>query len=302
MTGLEKHEESSLEIFFEHLAPKLLFSQCPVADKHILIEAWNVHTDNFLRARSKTRTKLLSLEKVFYVYALLDPRFPGSYTYTFLDKTFSLPFRPFYIGKGTKQRIKDHARLAKLSPARDRKTNLIRKLQSAGLQPVEIQLSKLEIEAVALAKEMALISAIGRIKDKSGPLLNVTPGGEGGSGARKGRIVSEETKEKIRKALLGKKLSEETRQKMSKSRTGKVQSAETRAKKSIALTGRLVSEFTRRKISEAQFGRIISEDTRRKLSAARKGKKKSLETRLRMSAASRKREALKRIFGNVPQE
>lgn len=76
------------------------------------------------------------------------------------------------------------------------------------------------------------------------------------------RTLSEETKQKLREANIGKKKSEETKQKIRE-----------------ACKGRHYSEETRRKMSEAHkgktnpmFGKTHSEVARRKLSEANKGK------------------------------
>jgi group I intron endonuclease len=57
---------------------------------------------------------------------------------------------------------------------------------------------------------------------------NLTKGGEGGAGAKAGRVLSQETKEKISASLVGKPsprkgatLTEETKRKLSESKTGK---------------------------------------------------------------------------------
>lgn len=63
-----------------------------------------------------------------------------------------------------------------------------------------------------------------------------------------GRHLSDETKEKIRASIKGKKASEETRKKLS-----------------IAGKSRHHSEETKRKISEANKGRIVSEETKAKM-------------------------------------
>lgn len=70
-----------------------------------------------------------------------------------------------------------------------------------------------------------------------------------------GRHHTEETKQKIRTANLGKVLSEETRRKISEAGKGRPCSEETRMKRSAAMKGHAVSEDTRRKISAAQKGK-----------------------------------------------
>lgn len=93
--------------------------------------------------------------------------------------------------------------------------------------------------------------------------LNLLPGGtnicrggvkKGNSSSRKGCKLSEETKEKLRQANLGKHLSEETKRKCSESNKGKIFSEETKRKISERKLGHPVSEETRQKIRENNTG------------------------------------------------
>lgn len=93
--------------------------------------------------------------------------------------------------------------------------------------------------------------------------LNLLPGGtnicrggnkKGKTSNRKGVHLSEETKEKIRQANLGKKLSEETKRKCSEANKNKVFSEETRKKISEALKGHKVSDEKRKKLSKNCVG------------------------------------------------
>jgi hypothetical protein len=77
-----------------------------------------------------------------------------------------------------------------------------------------------------------------------------------------GKVVSEETKEKISKANTGKVLSEETKEKMSKTHTGKVVSAETKERISKARTGKVHSKETKEKMSKAMRGMVRSKPAR----------------------------------------
>ncbi len=93
------------------------------------------------------------------------------------------------------------------------------------------------------------------------------------SEAHKGMKVTEEAKEKIRKArakqtnigMRGKILSEETKAKLRKANLGKKHSDATKQKRSQSLKGHVVTEETRKKISEKQKGKIISEETKQKM-------------------------------------
>jgi hypothetical protein len=73
---------------------------------------------------------------------------------------------------------------------------------------------------------------------------------------RNRRLLSPETREKIRLALLGRKHTDERRQNISN-----------------ALTGRRLSEEHRAACSRTHLGRIVSVETRRKISAANAGRK-----------------------------
>ena len=114
------------------------------------------------------------------------------------------------------------------------------------------------------------------------------------------RVVSQETRDKMSKARLGKKHSEETLLRMSNSQIGKKISNEQRfkiseSKKGVkfsedvklnmskARTGRIFSEESKKKMSDSAKGKIVSEETRKKMSTSQKGKKLSKETREKMS-------------------
>lgn len=112
--------------------------------------------------------------------------------------------------------------------------------------------------------------------------------------AHRGKVVSEETKQKLREINIGKSISEETRLKISIANKGKIVSEETKKK----LRGKICSEETRLKLSIANKGRIISDESKRKQSITRTGKKASEETKLKMRE-SRKLEGNSRWLGGV---
>jgi group I intron endonuclease len=155
-------------------------------------------------------------------------------------------------------------------------------------------------------------------KDCGVKLLNLKEGGTRGklgeeekrklSIAFKGRFVSQETREKISKALkgnpklktrLGVNFSEETRQKMSASSKNRImsdatkkklsdskkgkpnnqlglkRSSESRARMSLAQKNKLpVTDEARRNMSEAGKGRVFSDEHKKKIGLAGKGRKK----------------------------
>jgi hypothetical protein len=195
------------------------------------------------------------------------------YTYAYLreDKT------PYYIGKGTGNRIYSTNRIIK--PPKD-KSRIIYLKQNL-------------TETEAFRHEIYMISVFGRKDLGTGILYNMTNGGDGSSGwvpseeyrkkmseAKKGKTHSEDSKKKMSDAQKGKTLSEEHRRKMSEANKDKTLSEEHRRKISEAHKGKIASEETKIKLSEAQkgnknhnYGKTFSEETRRKIGDAKKGTK-----------------------------
>lgn len=163
----------------------------------------------------------------FYVYAYLDPRKPGEYKYGNL--TFN--YEPFYIGKGRRNRINQHLWLSRTKIEKNVvKARTIKKLLKMGFDLkknfiVKIKENITEDESKAL--EMQYVKCIGRKNIKTGPLLNLTDGGDGCSGM----LVRKETRELISRKNKGKEIKEETRKKNSinnaKYWTGKIRSKKT---------------------------------------------------------------------------
>lgn len=128
--------------------------------------------------------------------------------------------------------------------------------------------------------------------DQSVSGYNLETGGNLNHHHTKGRIVSNETRQKLALANTGKHHSKETRIKLSLARRKRVTSQETRLKMSKSLSGKKhynygkhLSEECKRKISESQrgekshkFGKHISEETRHKMSEAQKGRRPSPQT------------------------
>ena len=183
------------------------------------------------------------------------------YTYAYLreDRT------PYYIGKGTGNRIYSTNRIIK--PPKD-KSRIIYLKQNL-------------TEEEAFKHEIYMIDVFGRKDLGTGILHNRTGGGEGSSGS----IRSEETRRKIGEAQ--KNISEETRRKIGESKKGeknpnygKTRSKETKKKISEAEKGKINSKEHNRKISEAQKGennpnynKTASKESKKKMSEAKKGRK-----------------------------
>ena len=128
----------------------------------------------------------------FYAYALIDPR----------DN------KPFYIGKGQRYRYKYHFREARNTDKNSKKLQKIRKIESLGLEVIVKKLIENVSDSVAKEVEMFVIA---ECLSFGVDLCNETMGGEGSVGykhspeaiakiskSQKGKVVSEETKQKIR--------------------------------------------------------------------------------------------------------
>lgn len=140
---------------------------------------------------------------MYYVYVYLNPLKKSNYIYS--DKYFE--YEPFYIGRGKNYRYKKHLENYSLKKTSD-KNIILNEILSTGLKPIIIILEKnlSFLESNIIEKE--LIIKIGRICDNTGPLTNITIGGQG----IEGYIPSLETIDKIRKTSMDrgvyKKLSE----------------------------------------------------------------------------------------------
>jgi len=86
----------------------------------------------------------------------------------------------------------------------------------------------------------------------------------------------------------GVKLSDEHRKKISEANKGKIISDETKEKISKALTGRVLSKNHRRKISNYHRGKIVSEETKEKIRIANLGKTLSKDIKDKISKSLQK--------------
>jgi group I intron endonuclease len=177
-----------------------------------------------------------------------------------------------YIGVTRRRlsaRMQDHRKRAGRT-RKDEKFAIYEAWRKYGEPVVEI-LAVVENEDLAAAE----IRAIELFRTLSPNGYNLTLGGDG---VRTGRKVSEETKEKLRIANLGKKQSLETRKRRSEALTGRICSEDTRRKigekNRINSLGKSPSAHTRKLLSEASKGRThsVSEEARARMSAAKKGK------------------------------
>ena len=191
----------------------------------------------------------------FYVYVYKHP----------------LTLVPFYVGKGHEYRAYVHIQraLSEKCPTKTwcerkilkilRETNLFPLIEFIGCSLTEQQSFYLETET---------IKNIGRICDNSGPLVNLTLGGEGTCGL----IRSAEHSAKISKALTGRKHTEESKHKMRKPKTFTKEQhekfkilrkeianrPEVKAKLKIHNQNKTVSDETKEKISSTMKDKIAS--------------------------------------------
>ena len=119
------------------------------------------------------------MSKKFYCYALLDSSRPGNYNY---GRKAKFSHEPFYIGKGHGARAEVHVREALQETGHSHKAARIRKILREGHQVMVKRTKSLSTESRAFAREKELIALIGRRQLGTGPLVNLTDGGEGSSG------------------------------------------------------------------------------------------------------------------------
>lgn len=198
----------------------------------------------------------------YYVYAYIR-----SY-----DSPTARAGTPYYIGKGTGNRAYvDH---------RDAKNNAGVHTPKNTVNIVVLEDNLTELGAFALERRM--IRWYGRKDNGTGVLHNRTDGGEGASGHKH----SVETRKII--GLASKSMPVEVRQRIGDKNRGKIRSEETKQKMREINIGKTMSDGARHKMSLAKQNmseetkqkmrnKIVSQETREKMSLAAKGKPNSAE-------------------------
>lgn len=190
-----------------------------------------------------------SSKDIFYVYILFRP-WDGS---------------PFYVGKGKKHRWLEHERTIS-SHINKHLSNILKKSREKNLEVPKVKIRENLSESDAFDLEIKLIAAIGRKKD-GGSLVNMTNGGEGASGL----VFSQESRAKISRFHKGRVVGEETRNKLREINLGNKHCA-----------GRVMSQETREKIgisnkaTKSNQVHVVSQETRAKLAVASRGNKRRL--------------------------
>jgi len=170
-------------------------------------------------------------KNIFYVYAYLDPRKPGTYVYG----DYSFEYEPFYIGKGgTKRQIKRHLFESKERTKNTLKYNKIQKIiRETSQNPIILKIRDNIVEQEAFDIEASLIKKIGRIDLQTGPLTNHWDGHFGGTAnpsQETRKKLGDATRGKTYEEIYGKKKAKELRQSRVESNKRRILSIETKDK------------------------------------------------------------------------
>ncbi len=233
----------------------------------------------------------------YYIYIYLDPRKFGKYSY----KNLGFLYEPFYVGKGKGKRFEEiyWSRNSFFK-------NKINKIKKLGFIPVIFKLYENISEEESFEFEKQLIKEIGRFDLGTGPLVNMTNGGEGSSGL----IFSKEHRKKLSEKNKERVFSEKTRKKISENKKGennpnfgKSRSKEIKNKISYSKKGYHHSEETKNKISlknkeknHPLFGKHHSKKSIELMSRTRKEKFKNNELSLKGESSPRHKLLNKKII------
>jgi len=129
----------------------------------------------------------------FYVYVMLDQRYPGKWVYD--ELIFN--HKPFYIGIGIEYRMTAHFTPFNLSK-KSIKNNIIKSISKERDElPIFYKIyENLEVDEAHLI-EINFIKRFGKIKNKTGILSNLTDGGDGTNGYNH----TEQYKQSLRKKV-----------------------------------------------------------------------------------------------------
>lgn len=156
----------------------------------------------------------------------------------------------FYIGIGKNE---------KRAYSKFCRNNFWHKIVNKTQYSVEI-IATTETWELACELEMFLIEHYGRRNKGEGTLVNMTDGGDGATG----QIMSVESREKMSKAkkgipsvLKGVPFTEEHKENLRKARIGRKLTEEHKSNISKSNKGRIVSEHTRKKLAEKNYKKVI---------------------------------------------
>jgi len=179
------------------------------------------------------------------------------YRHIRLDKN-----EPFYIGIGTDTNYQR-------AYSKNSRNVLWKKVVNVTNYEVEIIMDNLTKD-IAKQKEIEFISLYGKKINKTGTLVNISDGGESGSGFKH----TEEAKKKIGEANKFKDYSkfnksymqtQEYRDKVSKNNTGRKMPDSMREKTSLRMKNRVISNEQKEKIKNTKLGSKASKETKDKM-------------------------------------
>lgn len=156
----------------------------------------------------------------YYNYIYLDPTKPNTKGVSIFEKdqsgfgmVLNFDYEPFYVGKGTGKRFKQH----KYKPSGKFMASKLKSLKDKGVEPIIIVLETTN-ESNAYALEKRLIKAIGRRDLGLGTLCNLTDGGE----TNLGRIKSNDEITKWKNSYGKRNLTEEHKKNIGIANKGKI--------------------------------------------------------------------------------
>jgi hypothetical protein len=140
-----------------------------------------------------------------YVYVLLNPLKKGVYKYN----EYSFEYEPFYVGISNTDSyyiredmhtnfVKNHATYSKNKI----KNSIIRRILKNNMEPISIRIIECVSREIVCKEEIRLIELIGTKIEKSGPLSNISKGGDGGD-TFTNNPRKEEIREKHRQNAIG---------------------------------------------------------------------------------------------------
>lgn len=135
------------------------------------------------------------MKKEYYIYVYLDQSKSGNYNY----KKIKFNYEPFYVGLGKREcRLYEHLKESEKNCYNRHKFNRIRKIQKETKKnPIIIKYSQTLSKDEGINLEILMIKTIGRRDLKTGPLTNLTNGGDGVNGY----IQTKEDKEKWKRSI-----------------------------------------------------------------------------------------------------